>query len=42
MTPQAPRVTIYRFSLLLLCGLSGVLAFYEGFTIADSATEAAP
>lgn len=30
MTPQAPRLTFSRFSLLLLCGLSGVLAFQGG------------
>ncbi len=27
MTPQAPLVTFSRSSLLLLCGLSSVLAF---------------
>ena len=27
MTPQAPRATFYHSSFLLLCGLSGVLAF---------------
>ena len=30
MTPHAPRITFHRSSLLLLCGLSGVLAFQGG------------
>jgi hypothetical protein len=38
MTPQAPRVTFYRFSLLLLCGLSGVLAFQGGCAIVGSSS----
>lgn len=37
MTPQAPRLTFSRFSLLLLCGLSGVLAFQGGCAIVGSA-----
>ncbi|MEK6641333.1 MAG: hypothetical protein AABZ17_11775 [Nitrospirota bacterium] len=30
MTPQTPRITFNRSSLLLLCGLSGLLAFQGG------------
>ena len=30
MTPQAPRITFSRASLLWLCGLSGLLAFQGG------------
>ena len=38
MTPQTARITFSRSSLLLLCGLSGVLAFHEGCAIVGSAT----
>ena len=37
MTPQTARDTFSRSSLLLLCGLSGVLAFHEGCAITGSA-----
>ncbi len=38
MTPQATCIPFSRSSLLLLCGLSSVLAFHEGCAIVGSAT----
>ena len=38
MIPQTPRITLYRPSLLLLCGLSGVLAFQGGCASVGSST----
>ena len=37
MTPQTDRITFSRSSLLLLCGLSGMLAFQGGCAIVGSA-----
>ena len=37
MTPQTARITLFRSSLLLFCGLSGVLAFQGGCAIVGSA-----
>ena len=38
MTPQAPRITFSRASLLWLCGLSCLLAFQGGCAIVGSST----
>ncbi|MEO7863598.1 MAG: hypothetical protein ABIU05_24810 [Nitrospirales bacterium] len=38
MTPQTDRITFSRSSLLLLCGLSGALAFQGGCAIVGSST----
>ena len=38
MTPQTDRITFSRSSLLLLCGLSGVLAFQGGCAITGSSS----
>ena len=38
MTPQTARITLFRSSLLLFCGLSGVLAFQGGCAIAGSSS----
>ena len=38
MTPQTPRITFFRSSLLLFCGLSSVLAFQGGCAIVGSST----
>jgi len=38
MIPQAARITFFRSPLLLLCGLSGMLAFQGGCAIVGSST----
>ena len=38
MTPQTARITFFRSSLLLFCGLSSLLAFHQGCAVVGSSS----